>query len=66
MMKAKELHKLNLSQLNEKEEELKKEFFNLRFQMTQGQLTNVSRVAQCRRDIARVKTVQGQKLEEQR
>jgi len=41
---------------------LKKEQFNLRFQRATGQLENVSRVRQVRRDIARIKTVQRQKL----
>lgn len=65
-MKPKDLQKLNENQLKEKEDELKQEMFNLRFQLSQGQLTNVSRIKECRRDIARVKTIQGQKLQEQR
>jgi large subunit ribosomal protein L29 len=40
---------------------LKKEQFNLRFQRASGQLENVARVRQVRRDIARVKTVLGQR-----
>jgi len=40
---------------------LKKEQFNLRFQRATGQLENTARVRQIRRDIARIKTVQGQK-----
>jgi large subunit ribosomal protein L29 len=35
---------------------LKKELFNLRFQATLGELSNTSRFAQVRKDIARVKT----------
>ncbi len=60
------LSKLNTEQLRDKEEELKQELFNLRFQNTQGQLTNISRIKECRRDIARVKTFIGQKQKEQR
>ena len=41
---------------------LKKEQFNLRFQRATGQLENTSRVREVRRDIARVKTVQRQKM----
>ena len=41
---------------------LKKEQFNLRFQRATGQLENTSRVREVRRDIARVKTMQRQKL----
>ena len=36
---------------------LKKEQFNLRFQKASGQLENVARVRQVRRDIARIKTL---------
>jgi large subunit ribosomal protein L29 len=43
---------------------LKKEQFNLRFQRATGQLENTSRVQQVRRDIARVRTFQRQKLGE--
>ena len=40
---------------------LKKEQFNLRFQGATGQLENVARVREVRRDIARVRTLQRQK-----
>jgi large subunit ribosomal protein L29 len=40
---------------------LKKEQFNLRFQKANGQLENTARVRQVRRDIARFKTVLGQR-----
>jgi large subunit ribosomal protein L29 len=40
---------------------LKKEQFNLRFQRASGQLENTARVRQVRRDIARIKTVLGQR-----
>ncbi len=42
---------------------LKKEQFNLRFQRATGQLENTSRVREVRRDIARVRTLQRQKLD---
>lgn len=41
--------------------DLKKEQFNLRFQRATGQLENTARVRQVRRDIARIKTVIGQR-----
>ena len=41
---------------------LKKEQFNLRFQRATGQLENTSRVRVVRKDIARVRTLQRQKL----
>ncbi len=43
-------------ELKDKALELKKELFNLRFQVATGELTNTSRFSTVRRDIARVKT----------
>jgi large subunit ribosomal protein L29 len=36
--------------------ETKEELFNLRFQNATGQLDNVARLSQVRRDVARIKT----------
>jgi large subunit ribosomal protein L29 len=41
--------------------QLAKEGFNLRFQQASGQMENTSRVRQVRRDIARIKTVLGER-----
>ena len=49
-------------QLQDELLKLKKEQFNLRFQRATGQLENVSRVREVRRDIARVKTIQRTKI----
>ena len=43
--------------------DLRKEQFNLRFQRATNQLENTARVREVRRDIARVKTLQRQKLD---
>ena len=56
-MKASELRELTLEELKEREEELKEELFNLRFQHGTNQLENAMRLPQTRKDIARVKTV---------
>ena len=40
---------------------LGKEIFNLRFQRANGQLENTARFRQVRRDIARIKTIQGER-----
>jgi len=56
-MKATEIRKLTTQQLNEKERELKTELFNLRFQLATGQLSNPQRIGECKKDIARVKTL---------
>jgi large subunit ribosomal protein L29 len=60
-MKAEEVRTMSPDQLDEQVGKLKKEQFNLRFQRATGQLENTSRVRQVRRDIARIKTVQGQR-----
>ena len=40
---------------------LGKEIFNLRFQRANGQLENTARFRQVRRDIARIKTILGER-----
>ena len=56
-MKAKELRQLSEGELLIKEKELGEELFNLRFQHATGQLDNVMRIPQVKRDIARLKTI---------
>ncbi|MFO7952341.1 MAG: 50S ribosomal protein L29 [Bacillota bacterium] len=56
-MKMKEVHELNEEELDKKVKELKEELFNLRFQQATGQLDNMMRIKEVRRNIARVKTV---------
>jgi large subunit ribosomal protein L29 len=56
-MKVKELRQLSEGELLEKEKELSEGLFNLRFQHATGQLENVMRIPQVKRDIARVKTL---------
>ncbi|MFG1403052.1 50S ribosomal protein L29 [Xanthobacter sediminis] len=60
-MKAEDVRALSPDQLADELLKLKKEQFNLRFQKATGQLENTARTKQVRRDIARIKTVQGQK-----
>ena len=48
-------------ELTEQLDTLGRESFNLRFQSANGQLENTSRVRQVRRDIARIKTVLGER-----
>ena len=57
-MKAKELRKLTNEELTAREKELKEELFNLRFQSATGQLKNPQRIGECKKDIARIKTVE--------
>jgi large subunit ribosomal protein L29 len=56
-----DLRALSADQLSDELISLKKEQFNLRFQGATGQLENVARVREVRRDIARVRTLQRQK-----
>ncbi len=55
-MEETNLKELAVDDLSEKEKELRKELFNLRFQQTMGQVQNVMRIKSVRRDIARILT----------
>ncbi len=63
-MKAKDLRLLSGGELDQKERELSEELFNLRFQQATGQLENLMRIPQVKRDIARVKTILREKTPE--
>ncbi len=56
-MRARELRELSIDELVQKGKDLKEELFNLRFQYATGQLENVMRLSQVKRDSARVKTI---------
>lgn len=56
-MKANEIRNAPTDDLLTKIEELKKELFNLRFQLATGQLENTARIKQVKKDIARMKTI---------
>lgn len=56
-MKPEELRELGIRELMERQGELRKELFNLRFQLATGQLNAHTAIKRTRRDIARVKTV---------
>ncbi|MFO1183878.1 MAG: 50S ribosomal protein L29 [Bauldia sp.] len=60
-MKAADVRLMSEDQLGDELAKLKKEQFNLRFQKATGQLANTSRVRQVRRDIARIKSIAGEK-----
>ena len=57
-MKAAEIRQKSDDELGEMLLDLRKEAFNLRFQVASGQLENTARIREVRRDIARVKTMQ--------
>ena len=56
-MKANEIRKLSADELKAKLAELKKDLFFLRMQHATKQLDNPVRIAQVRKDIARVETI---------
>ena len=56
-MKIKDLRELSTSELDRKLGDLKKDLFNLRMQHATNQLDNPIRIADVRKDIARVKTL---------
>jgi large subunit ribosomal protein L29 len=60
-MKAADIRAKSADELKTQLGDLQKEAFNLRFQRASGQLENTGRVRQVRRDIARIKTVIGQR-----
>ena len=56
-MKATELKELTVEELNGKLKDLKEELFNLRFQHAINQLENPHKIADVKKDIARVMTI---------
>ena len=58
MSTAAELRELADDELVERLDENREELFNLRFQAVSGQLDNPRRVAEVKREIARILTVQ--------
>jgi len=63
-MKAEELREMTGEELLQKERELKRKLFNLRFQKAGGELDNSAELERTRRDIARVMTIAGEKARE--
>lgn len=56
-MKASDLRDLTIEELKLKENELRHEIFNLRFQHATNQLENTAKIPSVKRDIARIKTI---------
>ena len=57
MTKAAEIRELSSDELETRLAETTEELFNLRFQNATGQLDNYRRLAQLRREVARINTV---------
>ncbi|MCF7817938.1 MAG: 50S ribosomal protein L29 [Kiritimatiellales bacterium] len=62
-MKVKELKEMTMEELDQQLADIKKEQFNLQLQHVSGQLENPARVKELRRTVARIKTIQNQKVE---
>jgi large subunit ribosomal protein L29 len=60
-MKAAELRESTKEELERKEQDLRKELFNLRFQQATGEIENPMRIRTLKKDIARVLTVANEK-----
>ncbi|MBI3592469.1 MAG: 50S ribosomal protein L29 [Nitrospirae bacterium] len=56
-MKPSEMRALSIDELRQKEGDLRKELFNLRFQLSKGELQSNSSVLKVRKDIARILTI---------
>ena len=62
-MKPADMRAKSADELKDQLVTLRKEAFNLRFQAASGQLENTARVRQVRRDIARIKTILGDRAQ---
>ena len=62
-MKVKDLKEMTMEELDAQLQDIKKEQFNLKLQQVSGQLENPARIKELRRTVARIKTIQNQKVE---
>jgi len=61
-VKPSEVRAMTIDELIQKEQDLRKELFNLRFQQATGEIENPVRINVVRKDIARVLTIKSEKL----
>tara|TARA_Y100000741_G_scaffold303716_1_gene245656 strand:- start:333 stop:518 length:186 start_codon:yes stop_codon:yes gene_type:complete len=55
-MKNKEINKLNIDEIKNKINSLKKDLFNFRFRKVNGQLNDTAKVSQIKNDVAKLLT----------
>ena len=60
-MNATEARDMTADELKDRLLQLRREQFNLRFQKASGQLEKTARINEVRKDIARIKTILGEK-----
>lgn len=63
-MKPSEIRELSTEELIKKEEELREDAFRLRFKLSTGELEDSSKIKQVKKDVARIKTILGQRQRE--
>ena len=56
-MRPSKLRDMTVEELRQKEKELRRELFNLRFQQATGEIQNPKRITAVRKDIARIMTI---------
>jgi len=56
-MKAAELRETTVEELRKKEQDLRKELFNLRFQQATGEIENPMRIRAIKKGIAKILTI---------
>jgi large subunit ribosomal protein L29 len=61
-VKSSDLRAMTIDELVQKENDLRKELFNLRFQQATGEIENPMRIHAVRKDIVRVLTIKSEKL----
>jgi len=61
-MKSSELRAMTVEEMSQKENDLRRELFNLRFQQATGEIENPMRIRAVRKDIAKVLTVKSEKM----
>jgi large subunit ribosomal protein L29 len=62
-MKASKMREMSVVELSDEALEMSKQLFQLRLQKATGQLDNVNKIREIRKDLARVKTVLTEKEE---
>lgn len=65
-MRPSQLRDMTVDELIQKEQDMRKELFNLRFQQSTGEIENPMRIRAVRKDIARILTIKTKKLKEKR
>lgn len=60
-MKAQQLREKSVDELKTEESKLQTDLYKLRFQRATGRMENPSKMRQIRREIARIKTLLGEK-----